>query len=491
MRLIARFAATLAGLAFAPALLAAAPPAAAAKPPGAKPPGSMSTQVRDWTGDWDGILKRRTLRVLVVPNKTNYYVEKGVQRGITYDTFRLFEEETNKKLKTKALKFHVVFIPVSREELVPALAKGKGDVAAANLTITDARDKVVDFTAPVIENVSEVVLSSPKAAPLSSAEELSGREVYVRKSSSYWEHLGELNARLAKAGKAPVKLREAPDDLEDEDLMEMLNVSLVDYMVIDSHKAAFWSKVYPKAKVNPEAAVASGGKVAWAIREGSPGLKAELDAFIAKHRDGAFGKSVMKRYLNDPRRLKAATDDAEMRKYRQVVELFRKYSGQYEMDYLLMMAQGFQESRLDQGAKSPVGAVGVMQVMPATGKDLAVGDIGQLDPNIHAGVKYMRFMLNTFYANESMTDLDKALFTFASYNCGPGRMKSLRAEAAKRGLDPNRWFKHVELVAADKIGAETVTYVSNIYKYYMAYKLVAEQEAERERAREAVKKTGA
>ena len=219
----------------------------------------------------------------------------------------------------------------------------------------------------------------------------------------------------------------------------------------------------------------------------TPGVE-EMREFLEKHRDGAFGRSVIKRYLNDPRRLKAATDDAEMRRFAQVVELFRKYGGKYEMDYLLMMAQGFQESRLDQQAKSPVGAIGVMQVMPATGKDLAVGDIGQLEPNIHAGVKYMRFMLNTFYANEPMTDIDKALFTFASYNCGPGRMKGLRAEAKKRGLDPNRWFKHVELVTADKIGAETVTYVSNIYKYYLAYKLVQEEEAERERAKDAMKK---
>lgn len=486
MALAARLALAFAGALFAPALLAAGPPAAPAKPPG-----SMSTQLRDWTGDWDGIEQRRTLRVLVVPNKTNYFVEKGVQRGITYDTFRLFEEETNKRLKTRALKFHVVFIPTAREELLDALVKGKGDVAAASLTITEARDKQVDFTAPVIENVSELVLSSPKAPNLASAEELSGREVYVRKSSSYWEHLVELNARLEKAGRTPARLREAPDDLEDEDLMEMLEANLVDHMVIDSYKAVFWSKVYRKVKVNEGAAVATGGKIAWAVREGSPGLRAELDRFIAKHRDGSFGRSVTKRYLNDPRRLKAATDDAEMRRFREVVELFRKYGSKYEMDYLLMMAQGFQESRLDHSAKSPVGALGVMQVMPATGKELAVGDITQLDPNIHAGVKYMRFMLNTYYANEPMTDLDKSLFTFASYNCGPGRMKSLRAEAKKRGLDPNRWFKHVELVTADKIGAETVTYVSNIYKYYMAYKLVEEQEAERARSKEGARKGAA
>jgi membrane-bound lytic murein transglycosylase MltF len=149
---------------------------------------------------------------------------------------------------------------------------------------------------------------------------------------------------------------------------------------------------------------------------------------------------------------------------------------------LLMMAQGYQESRLDQGAKSQVGAVGVMQVMPATAKDLKVGDISQVEPNIHAGVKYMRFMIDQYFAKEPMTPINKGLFAFASYNAGPARIRQLRQEAARRGLDPNVWFNHVEVVAAERIGSETVTYVSNIYKYYIAYRMVSE-DRDRQKAR--------
>ncbi len=163
-----------------------------------------------------------------------------------------------------------------------------------------------------------------------------------------------------------------------------------------------------------------------------------------------------------------------MKKFQAVVEMFQKYAGKYNVDFLLMMAQGYQESRLDQKVKSKVGAVGVMQVMPTTGKELAVGDISQLEPNIHAGVKYMRFMIDRYYKDEPMTPLNKGLFTFASYNAGPARIRQLRQEAAKRGLDPNVWFNNVEIIASERIGAETVTYVSNIYKYYVAYKLVVE-----------------
>ena len=129
-----------------------------------------------------------------------------------------------------------------------------------------------------------------------------------------------------------------------------------------------------------------------------------------------------------------------------------------------------------------------MQVMPATGKELKVGDIKQEEPNIHAGVKYMRFMIDQYFANEPMDRLNKALFAFAAYNAGPGRVRSLRKEAAKRGLDPNVWFNNVEVVASEKIGRETVTYVSNIYKYYIAYKLITEDAEERRKAREAAGK---
>jgi membrane-bound lytic murein transglycosylase MltF len=149
-----------------------------------------------------------------------------------------------------------------------------------------------------------------------------------------------------------------------------------------------------------------------------------------------------------------------------------------------MMAEGYQESALNQNAKSPVGAIGVMQVMPGTGKDMNVGDIARLEPNIHAGVKYINWMMDKFFADEQLDPLNKGLLTFASYNAGPTRIANLRKLAAKRGLDPDKWFNNVEVVVAEKIGRETVQYVSNIYKYYLAYKMLAEAQFEREQAKQ-------
>ncbi len=453
------------------------------------PSGSLPLQAGKWKGDLDGMVKRRTIRALVINSKTFYFLDKGRQYGASYEGLKAFEKELNKKLKTKTRKVQVYFIPVARDEIIPALLDGRGDIAAANLTITPERQRQADFSTPIYRGVSEIVVTGPSSPKIAGVEDLSGKEVFVRKSSSYHEHLKRLNKRFRKEGKPPVTLRPAPENLEDEDLLEMLSAGLVQLLVVDSHKAQFWKQIFKNLTLHPEASVNTGGEIAWMFRKKSPGLKKTVDAFMKTHGKGtSFGNQVIQRYLKSTRFVKNSTSEAELRKFGQMVALFRKYGDKYDIDYLLVMAQGYQESRLDHNVKSKAGAIGVMQVMPATGKELDVGDIRKLEPNVHAGVKYIRFMIDRYYADEPMDPLNKGLFAFASYNAGPARVRGLRKEAARRGLDPNVWFNNVEVVAADKIGSETVTYVSNIYKYYIAYKLVTENEAKRLRARDELKK---
>jgi membrane-bound lytic murein transglycosylase MltF len=446
---------------------------------------ALGLESRKWTGDLDGMIKRRQIRALVVFSRTQYFVDKGRQHGTSYEALRAFEDRFNATRKLKHLKVHVIFIPTSREDLVPALLDGRGDIAIGALTITPERQKQVDFSAPVYRGVNEIAVTGSQAPALAAVDDLSGKEVFTRRSSSYWEHLEALNARFKQEGKPAVKLRAVPETLEDEDLLEMVNAGLLGIVVVDDYKAELWAKIFPGLRLHPEVAVHRDSEFGWAIRKGSPLLKAELDRFVATHGQGtAFGNTVIKKYLRSTKFVKGATTPDEMTKFQRVVQLFRKYGDQYDLDYLLMMAQGYQESRLDQSAKSRVGAVGIMQIMPATGKDLKVGDIKQLEPNIHGGVKYVRFMVDQYFADEPMDRLNKGLFAFAAYNAGPGRVGQLRKEAARRGLNPNVWFNNVEVIAAERIGSETVTYVSNIYKYYIAYTLVAEEQAERQRARE-------
>jgi len=449
----------------------------------------LQVGTRPWKGDLEAMKKRRIIRALVPYSKTFYYVENGRPRGFSYDVFTAFEEDLNKKLKTKTLKMRVLFFPVGRDELIAYLVEGKGDVVFADLTVTPERQNLVDFSTPMYTGISEIVVTGPSGPQIGSVDDLSGKEVYIRKATSYYEHVQELNRRLEAAGKAPVAIREAPEELEAEDVLEMVNAGIVGATIIDRYKAVMWARVFRNLQLHNDAALHTGAQNAFMIRKDSPQLKAALDVFAKSHGQGTmFGNSVVKRYVKDPKFVKNALGDDERRRFGATLELFRKYGERYDIDYLLVMAQGFQESGLDQNAKSAVGAIGVMQVMPATGRDLKVGDITQIDANIHAGVKYVRFMIDQYFKNEPMTPLNKGLFAFAAYNCGPGRVASLRREAARRGLDPNRWFNNVEIIAADKIGSETVTYVSNIYKYYTAYKLLIAQDDERRKAREVVKK---
>ncbi len=440
-------------------------------------------------GDLPDMINRRAIRVLTTYSKTFFFIDKGTQRGATHDLFIALEKDLNnqlakeKKLKQKRLKVRIVFIPVTRDNLFKALNEGKGDIAAANLTITSSRQEQVAFTTPLYSDVKELLVSGPSSPDVKNLEQLSGKTVFVRRSSSYYESLQRLNARFAKASLPPVILQEAPEALEDEDLLEMLNAGLIPLIVVDRHKALFWKQVFPKIQVHENIVLRDGGSIAWAVRKDNPQLLAELNNFVKHNRQGStLGNTILLRYLKSATYVKNAAANRERAKFLQMVEIFRKYGELYDVDWLLMAAQGYQESRLNQSVRSHVGAIGVMQVMPATGKELKVGDIKKIDPNIHAGVKYMRWMIDHYYGDQPMTPLDKALFSFASYNAGPARIARLRTETQKRGFDPNIWFGNVENLAAEKIGAETVTYVSNIYKYYIAYRLIMDDIARKQKA---------
>jgi membrane-bound lytic murein transglycosylase MltF len=465
------------------ALLALAPRGAQAQLDTMKRWLGLESAQREWTGDLDGMLERRQLRILVVPSRTFYFVDKGTQRGISYDLGQALGKELNAKRGKKRLALDVIYVPVRPDELIPALLHGRGDVAAANLTITPERQEWVDFSVPLWSEVAEIVVTGPGAPELRSVDDLSGREVFVRLSSSYFQSLWHLNEDFGRRGLPPLRVKPSPEGLEDEDILEMVSAGLVPFAVVDSHKAEFWADVLPNLVLHPEIAVRRDAEIALAFRKQSPQLRALLDDFARRHGKGTlFGNQKFKQYLKSTKYVKNSTTQEEYAKLLRTLHFFQKYGAQYDFDWLMLAAQGYQESRLDQDVKSRVGAIGVMQVMPATGKELEVGDIQQTEANIHAGTKYLRSVLDRYFADAELDGLNRQLFAFASYNAGPAKVRKLRAEAEKRGLDPNQWFNNVELVAAERVGQEPVRYVANIFKYYVAYRLIADAQAARERA---------
>jgi len=458
-------------------------------PPAAAPARGLATEVKPWTGDFDGMLERRALRVLVPYSRSLYFNDRGHERGVSAEGVRGFERWLNEKY-AKQLRnrpITAVIVPTTRDHLLPDVAAGLGDVAVGNLTVTEERLQLVDFVSdPDAPDVNEIIVTRRGAAPIATADGLAGKTVHVRRSSSYFESLAALDARLVGAGAPPVNVVLVPDALEDEDMLEMVDAGVLEAVVVDDWKARMWAQILPGIALNEQAILRAGGRIGWATRKDSSKLRAEIRAYMKGITRGVITTRI-ERYMRHVKRLRNPTGAAARKRFEQLVALFEKYGQQYRFDPLMLAAQGFQESRLNQEARSHVGAIGVMQIMPATGAELRVGDIKLIEPNVHAGAKYMDHLMSEFFADAEFDEMNRTLFAFASYNAGPGAISKMRKAAAKSGLDPNQWFNHVEIVTARKIGLETTTYVRNIFKYYVAYKLMEEARAAARGAREQLK----
>jgi len=435
---------------------------------------------KPWSGDLDGMMGRRFIRVLVIPDKMNFFFDGRVMRGVTYDAMREFESVVNVKLKTGATPVGLVFVPVRRDEILQALVAGRGDIAAGNLGISADRQRLVDFSDPLRDNVKVIPVGGPDAPPMTRLDDLSGKTVYVPASSVFPGLVASLNERFKKEGKPPVVVQAADENLEPADILEMVNAGIVPMTLSDSVTAEFWAKVFDRLHPYPDLPLVDTGATGWAFRKNSPKLKAIVNDFVGDHRVGTvFGNMVLRKYLASTKWVKNATSESERKKFNEMVGLFRKYGDQYDLPYLLVVAQAYQESALNPKVRSPAGAVGVMQIKPSTAaaKPIEIRNVTRLDKNIEAGTKYLRFLVDQYYKDEPMPRVEQGLFAIASYNAGPTRIRELRRKAAAQSLDPNRWFNNVELVAAQEIGRETVQYVANIYKYYLAYKMLEDTRA--------------
>ncbi len=439
-------------------------------------PDHISTE--KWTGEFDGMVERRKIRALVPFNKMLFFLDGPYMRGIGVELLTEFEKYINTKLQSDHLKLQVVFIPTPRDKLLSALIDGQGDIAVANLTITKERKKIVDFSDPFLTNVSEVIVTNPRAKNIKTIYDLAGKKVHVRSSSSYFENLKRINLGFHNLELPEINIVPVDEYLEDGDLLEMVNANLIPAVVVDSHKAQFWAEIFESIQVHENISVHNDGEIAWAFRKNSPKLKTVINEFVTNHKKGTLlGNILFKRYLRENKWVRNSLTEKNFARLDATANLFKKYGELYEFDWLMLAALGFQESQLDQSRRSHTGAVGVMQILPTTAadKNINIKNIDSLDNNIHAGTKYLRFLQDRYFSDKNFSTKNRDLFTFAAYNAGPARVARLRKEAEEAGLDPNVWFRNVEIIAAKKIGRETVQYVSNIYKYYIAYRLTLDK----------------
>jgi membrane-bound lytic murein transglycosylase MltF len=440
------------------------------------------------TADLDVMLKDRNIRALVLINPISFFYDKGQPRGITYEALHELEQYINKKYKTGPLKVQIAFIPMRPDQLAKALEDGVGDIVAFGVQITPEREQKYAFSTPIQENVSEIVVTGLGKADAKSFDDLVGTEIYVNPLSVHYARLMQISDDRKKAGKSPLSVKAADKSLIEDDLVEMVNAGLLPATVTSDQRAKLWADVLPNVKPHLDIVVSSGGKLGWVMRKNNPQLVALVNEFVATHREGtSFGNTLLRRYLQNTKWVKNSTSAEEMKKFASYVEYFQKYAGEYKFDYLMIAAQGYQESLLDQSKRNPSGAVGIMQVIPknAAAKPINVPNVSTADQNILAGVRMLDSIQETYFNDPAINQMNRTLFTFAAYNAGPNRIARLRKKAADQGLDPNKWFGNVELVVAQDVGQETVGYVGNIYKYYVAYKLGLEQKQLKEKAKAA------
>ena len=429
------------------------------------------------TGDLDEMVKRQSIRALVLYSRSGFFYVDGRPQGIYYEALREFEQFINEKLHTGKNHIQVIFIPLRPDQIESALTSGVGDLIAYGVAVTPEREQQVAFSVPILTDVKQILVTGKEFGSASSLQDLSGKRIFVNPLTTYYENLETVNESLVKQGKPPILIQRADQNLMDEDLLEMVNAGIIPATVTNSQRAKLWASVFPNATPQPNLIIGDDGDLAFAMRKNNPQFKQLMDEFVKTHAAGtSFGNTEIRRYLDNTHWIKNPTSEAEVKKFLEMADFFKKYASQYDFDYLMIVAQAYQESMLNQAARNGA-AIGVMQVEPTTAAraPISIPDVETAENNIHAGVKILRNTADQYFNDPKIDPENRLLLTFASYNAGPNRIAALRKEAPAHGLDPNKWFGNVELLVAQSVGQVTVQYVSNIYKYYVAYKLVVEQ----------------
>ncbi|MUI55269.1 transglycosylase SLT domain-containing protein [Aliivibrio fischeri] len=434
---------------------------------------------KSYKGDYNEISKKGVIRVLVSMEVGFYQVSNGKPIGIISEFLSHFERHLAKKNDHT----HIRIIPVSDDDLIWSLKAGFGDIAVGHLAITKARLRHIDFSTPTIKDSEEWLITAKGHAPITELADLSGKEIWVKGSSSYFETLQNINDQLTSNNMAPMDVHFLEESLGDNEVLEMVENKLLPATVIENYRAILWKKIIPNIQYHEEFPLKQDINIAWAVRKNSPQLTNVVNQYITKIKKGSFlGNLIYKKYLNDEKWLAKILQTDNIDKLYELSDLFKHYSSMYNLDWQLTSALAYQESRLDNKAVSHKGAVGIMQVLPSTAKDkhVQIDNIYTLENNIHAGIKYLSFVHKRYFDKPEISADDQLYFSLAAYNAGPAKIRRIRKKAQEQGYDPNVWFNNVELMALKYISKEPVHYVSNISRYYVIYKQIVQLKEQKE-----------
>ena len=436
-------------------------------PAAARVMGPQVWQEADTVRDLAEIRRSGVLRVLVNQSRNSSGEIKGQVIGVEYVRLRAFEQFLNRSAKGPAISIRIV--PKAKDQLLGALQRGEGDLVAPGELMQGGAMSRISSSRPVVDDVAMILVSRAGATRYRSFEQLSGRSLALAAGSAAGPALQRVNQELMRAGRAPIAIEWVDPTLAVEDILEMVQAGIFPATVVEQPIAERWAKVLPKLHLDRALVLGKRTGMRWYLRKDASMLQAKVDQFLREYRppddqDAAFVRVYRRLY-----RVQYPLDRLGRQRLEKVRPTLQRFALQQDLDWLNLAALAFKESTLNPAARGAAGAVGLMQVTPATARGMGVNDVARLDNNVLASARYLTNLRRSFFASPRLNERERMAFVLAAYNLGPQRVQSMRAEARRRGLNPDQWFFQVERVAMSTVGMGVVSYVSAVNKYYLAY----------------------
>jgi membrane-bound lytic murein transglycosylase MltF len=440
------------------------PWAAVARVAGPLQSAPASSAVRDLAS----IRSSGELRVLVNQSRNSSGAVKGQSIGVEYQRLRAFEQYLNRNA-ADGKRLSLKLIPRAKDQLLGALQRGEGDLVAPGELLNKPPGGGLRASVALRRQVPLIIVARQGDRRYQSLEQMSGRSLALPAGSAAGEAIRKLNQRLIANQRSPVAVEWVDPSLAVEDVLEMVQAGIFSMTAVELPIAQRWAKVMPRLRLDTQLVLASDGDMRWYLRREATMLGASLDAFLKSYRDPSDQDAAFQRVYRRLYRVQYPLGRLERQRLEKVRPVLQRYAAQHDFDWLALAALAFKESTLNPAARGAGGATGLMQITPAAARSVGVGNIGALENNVQAASKYLASIRRNFFSSPQLNERERMAFVLAGYNLGPQRVQSLRAEARRRGLNPNQWFFQVERVAMEQLGMGVVSYVNSVNKYYLAY----------------------
>ncbi|MGN8273955.1 transglycosylase SLT domain-containing protein [Pseudomonas sp. SMV71] len=437
-------------------------------PAEARLPGPVQAVAPGTVRDLAQIRSSRVLKVLVNQSRNSSGEVQGQPIGVEYHRLRAFEQYLNGHARD-GQEITLKIIPKAKDQLLGALQRGEGDLVAPGELLEPQAGYAVSASDPIRTDVPLLLVGIKGEKRYTRVEQLSGKTLALPNGSAAGDAVSQINQKLALLKLPPVKVEWVDPTLAVEDVLEMVQGGIFHLTIVEQPIAERWSKILPKLRLDRQVLIGEPGDEYWFVRRDAAMLRASIDRFLAAYKvpaneDAAFLRIYRRLYqVHYPL---ARADRQRLEKLRPVLQ---KHADAQGMDWLNLAALAFKESALQPSARGGGGPTGLMQITPSAAQRVGVDNIQNLDANVQAGAKYLAMIRRKFFASPKLNERERMAFVLAAYNMGPERVQGMRAEARRRGLNPNQWFFQVERIAMEQVGMGAVSYVNSVNKYYLAF----------------------